>query len=98
SFKQSDRHRVVSNRHAAFEFEFFPQTQSALEPLRALLRIAHSQAKVADFSKCEWNLHLNRQLRDLITVGAVSRNKRFHETQVEIFKCIAGRRSQTARA
>jgi hypothetical protein len=60
SFEQRNRDILVSNRYTAFEFEFFPQTQDALEPLRALLRIAHSQAKVANFSEREWNFHLNR--------------------------------------
>jgi hypothetical protein len=48
SFKQRDRDGVVANRHAVVEFELFPATQSAFEPLRTLLRIAYSQAKVAD--------------------------------------------------
>src|SRR5438552_10224643 len=98
SFKQRDRDALVSNRHAAVEFEFFPQTQSALEPLRALLRIAHSQSKVADFSKFEWNLHLDRQLRSLISLGTVSRNERFHEAQVEILQGITRRLAQAAGA
>src|SRR4051812_37610343 len=57
SFKQRDRDAVVSHRHSIFEFEFFPQPQSVLEPLRRLFRVAHSKAKVADFSKRKWNLH-----------------------------------------
>jgi len=64
SFKQRDRDGVVANRHAVVEFELFLQTQSAFEPLRTLLRIAYSQAKVADFSKFEGNLHLDRQARN----------------------------------
>src|SRR5438045_9531195 len=90
SAKQRDRDVVVSNRHSIFEFELLLQTQSTLEPLRSLFRIAHGQSKVADFSKCEWNLHLDRQLRSLISPGTVSRNERFHEAQVESSKASRG--------
>src|SRR5215475_8360273 len=93
SFEQRDRDIVVSDRHAAVEFEFFPQSQSALEPFRALLRIADSQSKMADFSKCKWNLHLTRQLRVLPVLGTISRNQWFHEAQVEflqgVTRCLA---------
>src|SRR6476469_9206620 len=58
SFKQRDRDVVVSNRHATSEFKLFFQTQSILKPFRAFLRIAHSDAKVADLSKRERNFHL----------------------------------------
>src|SRR6478735_3236663 len=58
SFKQRDRDIVVSNRDATSEFKLFFQTQSILKPFHALLRIAHSQSKVANFSERERNLHL----------------------------------------
>ena len=40
SFEKRDRDIVVTNRHSVSEIEFFAQSQSALEPLRAFLRIA----------------------------------------------------------
>ena len=67
SFKQRDRDIVISNRDATSEFKLFFQAQSILKPFRTLLRIAHSQSKVADFSKREWNLHLDRQAREPVT-------------------------------
>src|SRR5215211_4696564 len=96
SFKQRNRDILVSNRHPVFEFELLPQTQRALEKICALLRIAHSQAKVANFSNREWNLHLVRELRGLFPVGTVARNERFHEAQVEIFQGITRCLAQAA--
>jgi hypothetical protein len=57
AFKQSDRDAVIPDGDAIVELEFFPQPQRALKPFRALFRIAHSQAEVADFSNGEWNFH-----------------------------------------
>ena len=62
---------VISNRDAIVEFEFFPQSQCALEPFCTLLRIPHSQAKVADFSEGKWNFHIWRPsfLQQTMTVA-----------------------------
>jgi hypothetical protein len=95
SLKQRDRDIVVADRDSVFEIEFFAQPQSALEPLRAFLRIAHSQAKVTNLSKREWNFHEGiESLLESIGLGwfgAVSRNERLHEVLVEIFQSIARR-------
>ena len=56
--EQRDRDIVVANRDSVFVVEFFAQSQSALEPLRAFLRIAYSQTKVTNFSEREWNFHM----------------------------------------
>jgi hypothetical protein len=56
--EKRDRDIVVANRDSVFVVEFFAQSQRALEPLRAFLRIAYSQTKVTNFSKREWNFHM----------------------------------------
>src|ERR1051325_818360 len=89
---------VVSNCDAIFELEFFLQTQSALEPLPTLLRIAHGQTKMAHFSKREWNLHLDRERLGLFLLGTVSGNERFHEAQIEILQGVPRRLAQAAGA
>ena len=54
-FEERDRDVVVANSNAASEFEFLFQSQRALEPLRAFLRIAHRQSEVADNTERERN-------------------------------------------
>src|SRR5215216_1089759 len=97
SFKQRDRDVVVSHGHAIFEFELFSQTQGAFEPLCTLLWIAHNQSEMAHFSKCEWNLHLTGYACGL-SLETVSRNERFHETEVEILQGITRRLSHATSA
>jgi hypothetical protein len=41
ALEQRNSDAVVANGDAIFEIEFFGQPQSALEPFRALFRIAH---------------------------------------------------------
>src|SRR5207244_493869 len=53
--EQRDRDVVVADRDAIFKLKFLPQSQRALEPFRAFLRIAYSQTKVADLPKRERN-------------------------------------------
>src|SRR5213080_2708340 len=57
TFEQRNCHVVVAHRDSIIEIEFFAQPQRALEPLRALLRIAHSQTEVTNLSECEWHFH-----------------------------------------
>src|SRR5438552_7788745 len=60
--EQRDRDAVVADSNAFFEVEFLTQPERALEPFRALLRIAHCQAKVTHFSERERNFHVNRDI------------------------------------
>jgi hypothetical protein len=59
AFVQRDRDAVVADRDAVFELELLLQTQRALEPFRAFLRIAHRQSEMTDNTYAKWSLHRN---------------------------------------
>src|SRR5438552_9973221 len=69
-FVQRDRDVVISDGDAAVKLELLFQTKCALEPFRALLRIAYRQAEVADHSKFKWNFHV-RSLQERARNGKV---------------------------
>src|SRR6266487_85592 len=100
TFEQRNCHVVVAHRDSIVEIEFFAQPQRALEPLRALLRITHSQTEVTNLSEHEWNLHegIESLSFGLRWFGAVSRNERLHEMPVEICQGVARRFPQSAGA
>ena len=49
-FEKRDGDIVVPDGDAIVELEFFPQSQRALAPFRALFWIAHSEAEVTTFT------------------------------------------------
>src|SRR5213596_3840639 len=100
TFEQRNCHVVVAHRDSIVDIEFFAQPQRALEPLRALLRITHSQTEVTNLSEHEWNLHEGIEFLSfgLRWFGAVSRNERLHEMPVEICQGVARRFPQSAGA
>src|SRR5438128_1218635 len=64
SFEQCDRDILVPDGDAVFKFEFFSQSERALEPFGTLLGIANRQTKMPDFPKRKRNFHLNSPVPD----------------------------------
>src|SRR2546423_3116961 len=55
AFVERNGHVVVSDRDPPFEFKFFLQTESALEPFRASFWTAHRESEMTDDPHREWN-------------------------------------------
>ena len=57
AFEKRDRDVVITDGDTILEVELLLESKCPLEPTRALLRIAHRQAKVTDGAEIEWNAH-----------------------------------------
>src|SRR5437764_11550340 len=68
SFVQGNGDIVISDGDTALKLEFLFQTKGALEPFRTLVRIAHRQAEVTDYSKFKRDFH-GVSLPDYVTSG-----------------------------
>ena len=69
-----DRDAVGADRNAVFELELFLQTQRALEPFRAFLRITHRQSEMTDDAYVKWSLH-----RSYISVPTEDRLRKLND-------------------
>src|SRR5690348_10373077 len=59
SFEERDRDIVIPNRNSFVEIELLLQTERALKPASAFLRIAHRESKMTDNSKLKWHLNFH---------------------------------------